>query len=148
MIHLDEQVSARVVVEQVSRDARALRHPVQPESAAGPVDVVAADLDINGAVELDARHLRAREQPPDVDVVDGVAGDDAEGGAQAADDARLFAVGDGVVADDVVADGFLVPAVCEGALDRLDVALGAYWPTCCPTRRRICPARCPSRSSG
>ena len=40
--------------------------------------MVAADLDIDGAVELDARHLGAREQLPDVDVVDGVAGDDAE----------------------------------------------------------------------
>ena len=65
-----------------------------------------------------------REQPPDVDVVDGVAGDGAEAAAQAADDARLFAVGDGVVADDVVADGLLVPAVCKRALDGLDVALG------------------------
>ena len=35
-------------------------------------------------------------------------------GAQAADDARLFAVRDGVVADDVVADGLLVPAVRAG----------------------------------
>ena len=45
-------------------------------------------------MELDAGHLGAGEQPPDVDVVDGVAGDGAEGGAQAADDARLLAVGD------------------------------------------------------
>ena len=48
----------------------------------------------------------------------------AEGGAQAADDARLLAVGDGVVADDVVADVFLVPAVLQGAVDGLDVAFG------------------------
>ena len=111
MVHLDEQVLVAVVVEEVCRDPRALGHPVQPEPAAGPVDVVVADLDVNGGVELDARHLRAREQLPDVDVVDGVAGDGAERGAQAADDARLLAVGDGVVADDVVADGLLVPAV-------------------------------------
>ena len=51
---------------------------------------------------------------------------DAEDGPQAADDARLFAVRDGVVADDVVADGLLVPGDCVGVspLDGLDVALG------------------------
>ena len=44
--------------------------------------------------------------PPDVDVMDGIAGDGAEDSAQAANDARLLAMGDGVVADDVVADVF------------------------------------------
>ena len=34
---------------------------------------------------------------------------------QAADDARLLAVCNGVVAYDVMADGLLVPAVLEGA---------------------------------
>ena len=72
-----------------------------------------ADLDVDRAVELDARHFRAAEEPPDVDVVNGIAGDRAECGAQAADDARLLAVRDGVVAHDVVADGFLVPAVLQ-----------------------------------
>ncbi len=43
---------------------------------------------------------------------------------QAADDARLLAVRDGVVAHDVVADVLPGPAVCQRALDRLDVALG------------------------
>ena len=148
MIHLDEQVLALVVVEEVSRDARALGHPVQPQSAAGAVDVVVADLDVDGGVELDARHLGAGEQLPDVDVVDGVAGDGAERGAQAADDARLLAMGDRVVADDVVADGLLVPAVLQGALDGLARSPRRNWPTCCPTGRRICPARCPSRRSG
>jgi len=88
--------------------------------------VVPADLDVDGGVELDARHLRAGEQPPHVDVVDGVAGDHAERGAEAADDAGLFAVRNGVVADDVVADVFLGPGdrVGMGPLDGLDVAFG------------------------
>ena len=37
--------------------------------------------------------------------------------AEAADDAGLLAVGDVVVADDVAADGVLVPAVRQRALD-------------------------------
>ena len=94
--------------------------------------MVAADFDIDGGVELDARHLRSRKKLPDVDVMDGVAGDGAERGTQAADDARLLAVGDVVVADDVMADGLLVPAVLQGPVDGLDVALGAI-------RRRVVP---------
>ena len=56
--------------------------------------------------------------------MDRIVGDCAERGTQASDDACLFAVGNRVAADNVVADGFLVPAVLEGALDGLDVALG------------------------
>ena len=96
-----------IVVEEVCGDARALRHPVQPEAADGAVDVVPADLHVNGAVEFDARHLRAAEQLADMNVMDGVAGDGAERRAQAADDSGLLAVRNGVVADDVVADVFL-----------------------------------------
>ena len=61
---------------------------------------------------------------PYVNIVDGVAGDRAEDGAQAADDAGLLAMRDRVVADNVVADGILVPAVLQGALDGLHVAFG------------------------
>ena len=77
-------------------------------------------------MELDARHLGAGEQPSDVDIVDGVAGDGAERASQAADDAGLFAVRDRVVADDVVADVFPGPGdrMGLGALDGLDVAFG------------------------
>ena len=59
VVDLDEQVLGDIVVEQVLRDARALRHPIEPETTRGAVDVVAADLGVNGGVELDARHLRA-----------------------------------------------------------------------------------------
>jgi len=41
-----------------------------------------ADLDINGAMELDAGHFAAGELPPDMDIVDRVAGNGAEGSAQ------------------------------------------------------------------
>ena len=81
---------------------------------AGAVDVVVADLGVDRGVNLDAGHLGAGEQPPDVDVVDVVAGDRAEDRAQAADDARLLAVGDVVVPHDVVADVLLGPAVLQG----------------------------------
>ena len=88
--------------------------------------MVVGDDGIDGGVELDAGHLGAGEEPADVDVVDGVAGDGAEGGAEAADDAGLLAVRDGVVADDVVADVLPGPGdrMRMGALDGLDVALG------------------------
>ena len=59
-----------------------------------------------------------------MDVVDRVAGDRAENGAQAPHDARLFAVRNVVVADNVMADRILIPTVLERALDGLDVALG------------------------
>ena len=90
----------------------------------GPIDVVAADLRVDGGMDLDAGHLGAREQPPHVDVVNIVAGDLAEDRAQAADDARLLAMRDMVVAHDVVADVVLGPAVFQGPLDGLDVAFG------------------------
>jgi hypothetical protein len=83
-----------------------------------------AMTDVNGGVELDAGHLGAGEEAADVDVVDRVAGDGAERGAEAADDARLLAVRDGVVADDMVADVLLGSSRSQGALDGLDVALG------------------------
>ena len=46
-------------------------------------------------------------KPADMDVVDRIAGDGTEGRAQAADDSGLLAMGNGVVANDVVADVFL-----------------------------------------
>ncbi len=89
-----------------------------------PIDVVAADLGVDGGMDLDAGHLRAGEQPSHVDVMNVVAGDPAEDRAQAADDARLLAMRDVVVAHDVVADVVLGPAVFQGPLDGLDVAFG------------------------
>src|ERR1035437_6069763 len=112
-------------MEEVAGYLRALRHPVQPEPQAGPVDVVVGDDRINGGVELDTGHLGPGEEPADVDVVDGVAGDGAERGAEAADDARLLAVRNGVVADAVVANVLSGPGdrIRMGALDGLYVAL-------------------------
>ena len=92
MVHLDEQVVAGIVMEEVPRYPGALRHPVQPEPEAGSVDVVMGDDRINGGVELDAGHLRPGEEAADVDVVNRVAGNRAERGAQAADDTGLLAV--------------------------------------------------------
>jgi hypothetical protein len=50
--------------------------------------VVAADLDINRAVELDAGHFRAGEKMPDVAVVNDISSHGAECAAEAADDPR------------------------------------------------------------
>ena len=86
--------------------------------------MVVADDRVDRAVEFDAGHFGPDEQPPHVDVVDRIARDGAEHGAHAADDARLLAVRNVVVAHDVVADVLLRPAVFQGALDRLDVAFG------------------------
>ena len=76
-----------------------------------PVDVVPADLDVDGAVKFDAGHFGAAEQAMHVDVVDVIAGDGAEGATQAAHNAGLLAMGDFIVADGMAADGFLVPTV-------------------------------------
>ena len=68
------------------------------------IDVIAADLGVNRGVDLDTGHLGAGKQPPDMDVVDNIASDRAEHGAHTADQARLFAVGDVIVAHDMMSD--------------------------------------------
>ena len=123
VIDLDEQILLVIFVQQIPGDPRALRHPVQPDAADGPVNVVVADYDIDRSVEFDSRHLGAGEQALHMDVMDGVAGDGAERTPHTAHDAGLFAMGDVVVADDMVADGFLIPGLLEGAFDGLDVPL-------------------------
>ena len=125
MVHLDEEVVGGVVVEQVAGDARALRHPVHPQAAAGVVDAVVPDQHVDGGVELDAAHLRAGELPLGPDVVDVVVRDLAEDRAEAAGDAGLLAVEDGVVPDDVGADLLARPADLQRAHDHLVVVGGA-----------------------
>ena len=152
VLHLEEDVpeTAHVVVQQVAGDLGALGHPVEPDAGdvAAAVDVVVADDDVDRAVELDAGHFRAAEELVDMDVVDLVAGDRAEGAADAADDAGLLAVVDVVVADEVAADGRLVPAVGQRAADAGGVGIGAAGVVgVVGTRRRICPGRRRSTSS-
>ena len=129
MLHLEENVSAtaHVVVQQVPHHLGALGHPVQPDAGdvAAAINVVVADDDIDRAVELDAGHLRAAEKLVEMDVVNDVAGDGAEGAAETADDAGLAAVMDVVVAHEVTADGGLVPAVGQRAPDAVRVRIGA-----------------------
>ena len=76
-------------------------------------------------MELDSGDLCATKQSPHVNVVDRVARDGAERGAQAADDSRLPAIGDRIVTYNMVADLLPGPAVGECTLDGLDVALCA-----------------------
>ncbi len=133
MVNLHKKVLASVViVQKVPAHTRALRHPVQPDTPARAVDVIAADLGVNRSVNLDAGHLGAREQLPDMDVVDDVACDGAEHRAHAPDDARLLAIRNMVVPYHMVTDVFLRPASFRCALDGLDVTLGRI-------RRRVVP---------
>ena len=122
MVHLDEQIVGGVVMAEVVGDPRPLGHPVQPDSAAGPVDVVTADRGIDGSVEFDAGHLGTREELPDMNVMNDVAGDGAERRTQTSHDACLLAVGDMVVAYHVMTYGLLVPTILQTAFDGPDIA--------------------------
>ena len=131
-----------VVMAEVAGDPRPLGHPVQPHAAACPVDVVPADRGIDGPVEFDAGHLGTREQLPDMDVMDGVAGDGTEHRAQTSHDAHLFTIGDLVVAHHVVADGLLVPTILQAAFDGPDIALAPilnFDPAASPYFPRVIP---------
>jgi len=88
-----------------------LSHPVEPDPAGAAIHVVIADRAIDGRVDLYAGHLGAGEQAPHVNLVDRVIGDSTEDCAQAADNARLLAVGDVVPANDMMTDGLLVPSI-------------------------------------
>ena len=66
------------------RQDRLIACELEPEAAAGAIDVVALNEGVNGGVELDSGHLGAGEEPPHMDVVDDVARDGAEHRAQAA----------------------------------------------------------------
>ncbi|MEI6785244.1 MAG: hypothetical protein WCQ21_30465, partial [Verrucomicrobiota bacterium] len=72
-------------------------------------------------MEPDVGHFRAAEELVEMDVVNDVAGDGAEGAAETADDAGLAAVMDVIVADQVTADGGLVPAVGQRTADVVSV---------------------------
>ena len=122
--HLDEEVAV-VVVEEVPRDAGALRLPVQPGAERAVVDAVVADDDVDGRVQLDAADLVAVELALEGDVVDVVVLDRGEHAAEVADDAVLAAVVDRVAADDVRADVLAVPADLAGGEHRLELVLVA-----------------------
>ena len=76
-------------------------------------------------MKLDGPHLRACKELTDVDVVNHIVGDNAEGASQASDDASLFAVRDMVAAHDMATDGLLGPRDRMGVrtFDRLDITL-------------------------
>jgi hypothetical protein len=86
--------------------------------------MIPADGDIDGPVEFYARHLGTREQLPDMNVMNGVAGDGAEHRTQTTNDASLSTMGDVVVANHVMAYGLLVPAILQCALYGPDITLG------------------------
>src|SRR5581483_6951752 len=121
---LDEQVPV-VAVVQVARDACALGLPVEPGAERAVVDAVAADLDVDRGVQLDAGDLVAVELALEGDVVDVVVLDRGEHAAEVADDAFLPAVEDRVAPDHVRADVLAVPADLAGGEHGLELVLVA-----------------------
>ena len=108
-VDLEHEVLA-VVVKEVSRDAHALAHPVDPDAAPvlAPVNVIVGDEGVHRAVQLDAGGFAAAVLVVLPDLVDFIAANLRERAPQASDDARLPAMLDVVVPDQVVAD---VPAL-------------------------------------
>ncbi|OPZ98342.1 MAG: hypothetical protein BWY71_01297 [Planctomycetes bacterium ADurb.Bin412] len=124
MVDFHKYIARRCgIVQQIAGDACPLRHPVQPDAPAGTIDVVMADDGVNRPVYLDAGHLRPRKQLADMDIMDVVAGDGAEDRPHASHQAGLFAVGNVIVADDMMADVVLRPAPFQSPLNRFDIAL-------------------------
>ena len=86
--------------------------------------MIVTDFNIDRGMELDSRHLRTREQAADVNIVDSVAGDNAENWTQTANDPRLLAVGNCVSLNQVGTNGFLGPSDLSGPLDGLYITFG------------------------
>ena len=59
-----------------------------------------------------------------IDIVNHVSGDSAENGAETANDPRLLAVGDVVVADNMATDGLFCPTIFYGPFDGLVITAG------------------------
>ena len=108
-VDLEHEVLA-VVVKKVSGDAHALPHPVDPDAAPmlAPVNMVVGDQGVHGAVQLDASCFTPTVFVVLPDLVDFIAANLRERAPQASDDARLAAMLNVVVANQVVAD---VPAL-------------------------------------
>jgi hypothetical protein len=121
---LDEQV-ARVAAIRVPSHARPLGLPVEPRPQRAVVDEVVLDRHVDRGVELDPGDLPAEELAAGIDVVDVVAGNLGEDATQMADNRRLAAVVDVVVADDVGAHRLLRPVRLERQEDGPDLVLVA-----------------------
>ncbi len=85
--------------------------------------MVVADDAVDGCVELDTRNFSPAEGPPLIDIVNHVSRNRAKNGTEAADDPRLFAVGDVVVADEVATDRLFGPTLLHGPLDGIVVGI-------------------------
>ena len=122
VVHLEEEV-ALVRPHPVADDARALRHPVEPDAAdvAAVVDAAVGDREIDRRVDLDAGHLRAAVGLLPVAVRDVAVVDGGEHRAERAADAGLSAVRDAAAAHEVAAHA--VEAVGDAAQDRVVVVL-------------------------
>ena len=119
---LHHQVAV-VLTINVFADPRSLGLPVQPRAQGAVVDIVMADLRVNGGVELDARDLVSVKFMLDRNIVDLVITDPAEYAAQVSRDPRLSAVVDHVVPNDVRSDPLPAPADVPGFEYRLQLVL-------------------------
>ena len=64
VVHLDIQVlPGAVVVQKIPTDACALRHPIEPDPAAGAIDAILADRAVDWRMDLNPRHLRSGKVP-------------------------------------------------------------------------------------
>ena len=114
-----------VVVKGVLSNSRALRLPVEPESAGAVVDAVAADDRVNGGVELNSADLRSGEILLKIDVVYMVILDKRKSAAEMPDDTGLTAIVDIAAAHDVAAYALLRPALAHGKAHYLALCLSA-----------------------
>lgn len=123
MIHLAQQVGRHVVMAEVPRHPRALRHPIQADAAIAAENTIAPQDRVHGSMEFQPRLLLALEESVSMDVVDHVAKNLTEGSPEAANDTGLFAVANGISAYNMAVDSFSVPTIGQSALQRGDIAL-------------------------
>ena len=112
-----------VVMQQIARDAGALRLPVAPDAHGAVMDVVAAERDVDRRMEFYAGDLGSTELLHVVDVVDMVVFDRAEHTAHAAYYAGLLTMMYMTATDYVVAYILLEPTVILAAADGISFHL-------------------------
>ena len=105
MTHFEKKIFTwAVVVEEIPGDPRSLSHPVEPDAQLCAIYVVLTDEAIHGSMEFDAGHFCAAEEAADMDVMNLISSNLAEGWPQTSHDPGLFAMGDMVIPDHVMAD--------------------------------------------
>ena len=124
--YLDKEVLTAIIVNDIRRNTRSLRHPVEPDAeVARFVNAIVVDISVDRTMQLNARHFSTAKLLLGKNVIDVIAVDFAESGTHTATDTGLFAVGDYVVAHDVRTDVGFVPAFAQYVENHLDVVQSA-----------------------